>query len=399
MSTQADMFSGDSNTIIGFISTLASRLSCLPRKNSRSTMDPSSTPQTGNTQAGQGQGGPAMALSDSHFQALVQMEGYTLLPEDDGRRSKTVAKAVSGGHVVALKLIQPDNMNKLTILEHLQTFQSQRNHTIKLLHVIHSDHIADIIVMPWQSPLNVFLCHYASLDMVVLLRFQIMEGVWFLHEHLIAHLDLKPANIFVGHTDSLSPLARLSIGDYGISVRVEDEESTVEGYRGTPFWSAPEVGSEDGPKLKYSAIRADRWSCGRVVHYLAQFHPLNDGLAFGSTYEQLLNPDPRRRPSLDEAIHNLQPVSVIKRVSSPDFALASPKRTCLGYVHFATSTFLIRAQLQACVQAGHPTQFYVTQRQHSDCCDLTNRQVDTRNDVKLKPHLSAFIVSCRRVRV
>jgi serine/threonine protein kinase len=293
-------------------------------------MSPSSTQQTGNTQAGQGQGGPAMALSDSHFQVLVQMEGYTLLPEDDGRRSMTVAKAVSGGQVVALKLIRPDNMNELTILEHLQTFQSLRNHTIKLLRVIHSDCVADIIVMPWQSPLNIFLRRHASLDMVVLLRFQIMEGVWFLHEHLIAHLDLKPENIFVGHTDSLSPLARLSIGDYGISVRVEDEESTVEGYRGTPFWSAPEVGTEDGPKLKYSAIRADRWSCGRVVHYLAQFHPLNDGLAFGSTYEQLLNPDPRRRPSLDEAIHTLQPVSVIKRGSSTDFASASQKRTRLG---------------------------------------------------------------------
>ena len=57
---------------------------------------------------------------------------------------------------------------------------------------------------------------------------------------------------------------------------------------GLRWWSAyvtPEVGSEDGPKLKYSAIRADRWSCGRVVHYLAQFHPLNDGLAFGLTYD------------------------------------------------------------------------------------------------------------------
>ena len=122
-------------------------------------------------------------------------------------------------------------------------------------------------------------------------------------------------------------------------LRIEDEESTVEGYCRTPFWSAPEVRLKDGPKLKYSMIQADHWSCGQVVHYLAQFHPLNDRPAFGSTYEQLLNPDPCRRPSLNKAIHNLQPVSVITCSSSPDFALASQKWTCLGYVHLTTSTF------------------------------------------------------------
>jgi serine/threonine protein kinase len=238
------------------------------------------------------------------------MEGYNLL-EDGGRQPTTISRAVNHGHVVILKLI-PCNTNELTILEpnelklleHLQTLHSHQNHTIKLLHVIHSDHMADLIVMPWQLPLNEFLCHHSSLRMVESLRDQIVEGIWFLHQHLIAHLDLKPENVLVSYTDS-SSLAHLSIGDYSTSICVESEESEVVGYRRTPFWSAPNVGVEDGPELKYSVIRADRWSCGPIIHYLAQFHPLNDGSVFGSTYEQLLRVDPSSRPSLVKVLDGL----------------------------------------------------------------------------------------------
>ncbi|KAI9443051.1 kinase-like domain-containing protein, partial [Lactarius indigo] len=93
------------------------------------------------------------------------------------------------------------------------------------------------------------------------LQTQLLEGVCFLHEHSIAHLDLKPANILVGG----SSLPQLSIIDFGLSIRVEDEWTLVEGYRGTQSWTAPEVGTEDEPGFKYSVILADRWACGRVL--------------------------------------------------------------------------------------------------------------------------------------
>ncbi|KAH9048623.1 kinase-like domain-containing protein, partial [Lactarius deliciosus] len=90
---------------------------------------------------------------------------------------------------------------------------------------------------------------------------QFVEGVAYLHEHGVAHLDLKPGNVLVyARSGSLSP--RLSIIDFGLSVFAESEEFLVEGYRGTPSWAAPEVG-ESGEK--YSAILADRWSCGKVL--------------------------------------------------------------------------------------------------------------------------------------
>ncbi|KAI0298015.1 kinase-like domain-containing protein, partial [Multifurca ochricompacta] len=95
---------------------------------------------------------------------------------------------------------------------------------------------------------------------------QFLEGVAFMHEHKVAHLDLKPNNLVVAFHDQ-SSTRWLSIIDFGISVFVEGEETEVNGYRGTPSssWVAPEVGSEDGPRRSYSAILADRWACGRMI--------------------------------------------------------------------------------------------------------------------------------------
>ncbi|KAI9444358.1 kinase-like domain-containing protein [Lactarius psammicola] len=108
------------------------------------------------------------------------------------------------------------------------------------------------------------------------LRIQFLEGVAFLHEHGIAHLDLKPGNVLVhGKSGSLSP--RLSIIDFGLSVFAESEETLVEGYRGTPSWAAPEV--EENAR-KYSAILADRFSCGKVLKYFANTPPNRQRCSF-----------------------------------------------------------------------------------------------------------------------
>ncbi|KAH9015372.1 kinase-like domain-containing protein, partial [Lactarius hengduanensis] len=121
---------------------------------------------------------------------------------------------------------------------------------------------------------------------------QFLEGVAFLHEHKVAHLDLKPENALV-HGSPGSPSPRLSIIDFGLSVFAESEETLVEGYRGTPSWVAPEVRTP----AKYSAILADRWSCGKVVLYFADFLPTGAS-DFGPTSAGLLDSLPSKRPSL-----------------------------------------------------------------------------------------------------
>ncbi|KAL6308170.1 kinase domain-containing protein, partial [Sparassis latifolia] len=65
---------------------------------------------------------------------------------------------------------------------------------------------------------------------------QVVEGVSFLHEQNIAHLDIKDTN-FVVDIDT----GRIYIIDYGLARRVQGPDDEVEGFRGTEDWVAPEV--------------------------------------------------------------------------------------------------------------------------------------------------------------
>ncbi|KAJ2930074.1 hypothetical protein H1R20_g7009, partial [Candolleomyces eurysporus] len=80
----------------------------------------------------------------------------------------------------------------------------------------------------------------------------LVKGVAYLHTNRVAHLDLKLDNLLYDAS------GQLKIIDFDIAVLVQDEEEKIEGYRGTPGWTAPEIGHKDGPKQIYSAIRADR---------------------------------------------------------------------------------------------------------------------------------------------
>ncbi|KAI9435865.1 kinase-like domain-containing protein [Lactarius indigo] len=201
-------------------------------------------------QASRDSSATGVTFRNPRVRALIQRDGYTLLPEGGAQLKPTIGKAISSyGRVgtVALKLLD-SAMEELEILRHLQAIQSESNrinHTVKLLDVIQlnippTSTVRNVIVMPWQMPLTRCLREAYFPHAVELLRIQFLEGVTFLHEFGVAHLDLKPGNVLVdgGHT-SLSP--RLSIIDFGLSVFVESEETLVEGFRGTPSWVAPEA--------------------------------------------------------------------------------------------------------------------------------------------------------------
>ncbi len=169
-----------------------------------------------------------------------------------------------------------------------------------------------VVVMPWELPLNPFL---ASLpDTMKSLGIQLVEGISFLHEHNIAHLDLKPEN-FVCRLAAAAPSPRLLIIDFGTSIRVKDAETEVEGYRGTPNWTAPEVGEASGPAMKYSAIRADRWSCGRMLQYLMRGCSSSEPI-FEVVCEQFLKSDPKERPSIEVGLFS-HPDDTLKKASAP----------------------------------------------------------------------------------
>ncbi|KIM25598.1 hypothetical protein M408DRAFT_37565, partial [Serendipita vermifera MAFF 305830] len=91
---------------------------------------------------------------------------------------------------------------------------------------------------------------------------QLLEGVAFMHQQLVAHLDLKPDNMVV--TD-MQTSPRLLLIDFGTSVQVKSREDLVTGYRGTAGWVAPEVGWHETPDQSFCPINADLWACGKML--------------------------------------------------------------------------------------------------------------------------------------
>ncbi|KAF8263659.1 kinase-like domain-containing protein, partial [Lactarius quietus] len=89
----------------------------------------------------------------------------------------------------------------------------------------------------------------------------LIEGLAYLHEHNIAHRDIKPDNLVCDSN------CRLQIIDFDVALQVQDENTLTDKYRGTKGWTAPEMGKgkQDEPTSMHSPIRADRWSCGRVL--------------------------------------------------------------------------------------------------------------------------------------
>ena len=266
---------------------------------------------------------------------LLQMRGYYLHPQDDWH-SRSVAKASSNnGRVVALKYLKKAQNNcELQILQYLQ-HQPDLHYVIPLIDSIAVTH-GDIIVMPSLWPLEVMINKDPSIAQPM--RTQFLEAVLFLHRNKVAHLDLKPGNALV----DIIPFPRLSLIDFGLSVIGADEDTEVVGYRGTPSWSAPEVGTMDGPRLKFKAILADRWSCGKVLWFIKQGAPfMVSDPEFDHQCERLLGSDPETRPSLE---------TVFQSQSSSSRAKAMTKRS----PDLESQFVLKRARTKWCVHLSLP---------------------------------------------
>ena len=203
------------------------------------------------------------------------------------------------GVLVVLKMTV--DLNECRLLQSLNAIRASSNHTIPLLDVINLSINKSIVVFPWKSPLDEALRFNDHPDDVVSLCLQFIEGVAFLHQHNVAHCDLKPENVVVDAKSKSAVSPRLFIIDYDLALSVGSEETMVEGWCGTPPWIAPELGPRNGPTRQYSPILADRWSCGRMIQYFAKYFPTCEGtqktllLAFA---RRLLNTNPRARPEL-----------------------------------------------------------------------------------------------------
>jgi serine/threonine protein kinase len=197
----------------------------------------------------------------------------------------------TNGAAVILKLIDRD-CEELVIHRLLNGIKSASNHTISLIGEITTD-LGTIIALPEELPLPHAPSTLFNTNSDNLMR-QFLEGVQFMHQQNVAHLDLKPDNIVIRSANEL----RLLIIDFSVSVQVGDQESWIQGYRGTHGWVAPEVGDMKGADQKYRPIRADLWSTGLVLQYIARRRSRRTDYQYKSLVDKLLDKDPLERPLL-----------------------------------------------------------------------------------------------------
>jgi serine/threonine protein kinase len=136
-----------------------------------------------------------------------------------------------------------------------------------------------------------------SFPSIASLRTQFLEGVNFLHDHGVAHLDLKPDNVLVN--DTLTTTPRLSITDFDTAEFVTGVEIVIVEQRGTRGWMATEVEANKG---LYSPVLADRWSCRKMPCYFAKY--LSPDEEMRKFARKLLDEDPQSRPALEFPCHS-----------------------------------------------------------------------------------------------
>ncbi|OAX42755.1 kinase-like protein [Rhizopogon vinicolor AM-OR11-026] len=132
---------------------------------------------------------------------------------------------------------------------------------------------------------------------------QLFEADDFMHQHGVAHLDLKPQNIMIPVNGG-----RLSIIDFNRSQRVKGIDDMFSGVVGTNGYIPPEIAADND---LYSAIRADLWSCGKALQELCKLcRQSEDSDALFGIAQQLMTEDPAKRPTMSEVLERLTDCNV-----------------------------------------------------------------------------------------
>ena len=98
---------------------------------------------------------------------------------------------------------------------------------------------------------------------VVQYTYQILVGLAHLHSKGILHRDIKGGNVLI------TVEGQVKLADFGASTIVEESVALLKDVKGTPYWMAPEVISEQG-----HGWEADVWSTGcTVMEMLTADHP------------------------------------------------------------------------------------------------------------------------------
>lgn len=121
-----------------------------------------------------------------------------------------------------------------------------------------------------RRPQSLKAVHLLSADEVKSLFRDVVEGLCFLHDRSILHLDLKPGNVLLTWDEGkLIPRAMLS--DFGTSREMIGNSPVRSGNTGTLEYSSPESVPSPTGVLRDVNSKSDMWSLGMILHKLLFF--------------------------------------------------------------------------------------------------------------------------------
>ncbi|XP_069588398.1 myosin light chain kinase family member 4 [Ranitomeya imitator] len=141
-----------------------------------------------------------------------------------------------------------NQLNHTNLIQLYDAFES-RNDIILVMEYVDGGELFDRIIDE--------NCNLSEVDTILFIK-QICEGIQYMHQMYIIHLDLKPENIMcVSRADY-----QIKIIDFGLARRYKPREK-LKVHFGTPEFLAPEVVNYD-----FVSFPTDMWSVGVIAYML-----------------------------------------------------------------------------------------------------------------------------------
>ena len=206
----------------------------------------------------------------THSVLLSQMEAASLshfdlkdidIGEKIGKGNVTVYKATMAGKAMAVKKMDCDK-NTISQEVEVQTLLPPHPNVLPLIGVAHSRDGFSIYICMELADKSLY--HYLhtnseepSLQQSTKWAMQIAQGMHHIHQHGLAHRDLKSANVLLFEKEDVAKVC-----DFG-SARVLERTKTVTGMTGTYRWMAPEFNDKGEPRANQ---RCDVFSYAMVLY-------------------------------------------------------------------------------------------------------------------------------------